>query len=191
MSAHARTPAHKRAMSGGSYNASENTVREMTPFTIENYAEISVEYLYHFIRFNTFPDVTDEHKKAFFMEAKNVQLRKPDTFSQIVNAINTTNFGELQRVVSNANKVNVTDVISEAVGKPVEILDTWSIIVDAYFKESDSSLAIDLFRTLLFFPILEGKLDALKMFIDRYLSTTDNESREMMVSGPVWNAVML
>lgn len=156
---------------------------------IENFAHLSVEYLHNYLRFNAFPSVPDAKKKHLILSSLSVPLRKPEIFAQVVNAVNTNDFTQMENIVNN-NIIDTSSVLSEILGKEVRDVNLWPIIINAYFEESDSSRAIRFLRNLIFFEIKDGNPEALNRFIREYLSSKPT-IRDFMLTGQISNAISL
>lgn len=140
-------------------------------------ADLSVEFLYNFLRFHAFISVSAADKKKLFLKLVDVPLRKRTIFKQMTAAVKSHDFQSMKRIV----KENALDA---GLGKPVQLAGNWHAIVDVYFAEKDEALALNLLRTLMFF---NGELGALKRFISNYKKSKP-EIRAMMTSGLILNA---
>ncbi len=181
--------------------------------TIEDFQFLSVEYLYHYLRFSAFPDVSKDRLKALFLKGYDIPLRDPDVFPIIVEAVNARNFDILESALTPAlnNVVRTVEpvykdeplynrgLVSVAVGggpgnnndNDEIAFQVWSLIMDAYFADSDSSTSLNLMRTLLFFPIYEVNLEPIQEFVTRYNDETDTDIRTRMVSGNIYTATFI
>jgi serine/threonine protein kinase len=140
-------------------------------------ADLSVEFLYNFLRFHAFTSVPAADKKKLFLKFVDVPLRKRTIFKQITAAVRSNDFQTMQTIVKEGAQ-------KTGLGKPVQVGSSWHAIVDAYFVEKDPARALNLLRTLIFF---NGELGALKRFISNYKKSKP-EIRSMMTSGLILNA---
>lgn len=145
---------------------------------VENFKFVSVEYLYNFLRFHAFPEVSDEKKKAIFKTAISVPLREPSLFAQVTESVNNNDFQMFQRIIE-----------SSAITTKLKIPSTWHTIVDAYFDEKNKDLALKLFRYLLFLPVTDEKL--LYDCIKQYKSMTQDERAHMLGNGVVYHSMVI
>jgi hypothetical protein len=151
---------------------------------VKDFADLSVEFLYNFLRFNAFASVSDTDKKTLFLKAIHVPLRKSEIFKQITDAVNSNDFQKMKHIVL-TNTLDTNVLVSKAMG--IKFVDIWPIIMEAYFVEEDPALALNLLRTLMFFKIENGELGALERFISNY-KNSNQEIRSMMTSGDILNA---
>jgi hypothetical protein len=149
------------------------------PLTIELTQILSVEYLYNFLRFNAFLSISDDDKKALFLEAYQTPLKRADVFPQVVAAVKADDFPALQRCVRE-NKIDQT--------KETEMApEVWPLILDCYFQEKGSAEALMLLQYLIGFPILDKTMTALKQFIKLYTAADAGKRMSMVgdyVSAP-------
>jgi hypothetical protein len=144
----------------------------VAPSNIEKFKFVSIEYFYHFLRFEAFPLATDEQKASLLKLAFAVPLRDPIIFKKIVDAVNSNNIGLFQQILE-SNQINIKE----------KLLPVWPTIVDSYIKESDKKRALDYLRYLLFFPIFDGNMEPLKEFIKQYDDKTTSTSQKRLMIG--------
>jgi hypothetical protein len=168
-----------------------NSVPKMTSKMIpkiEDMLYVSVECLLNYLRFYSFPSISEKEKHALFLSLHNTPLRSPEVFPQIVDAVKRDDFAALKSIV-NMNRIDLSKEIEAALGKSKKPYpDSWPLILDCYFAESNSGIALDLLAKLISFPILDEKMEALSRFIAHYKSSTP-EVRQYLVSGYNMRAV--
>jgi hypothetical protein len=164
--------------------ALENVVPSKMSFThpsVESMYYLSVESLYNYIRFFSFPTISEKEKKALLLQAYQTPLKRPEVFVKVVEAVKSDDF-ELLKTIVREHKVDVTKEVADTVGSRIKIPDVWPMILDAYFEESASGTAVQLLTYLISFPILDKDMGALKYFIENYKKANDEE-RERIVGG--------
>ena len=137
---------------------------------IEDFDKLSLVSFYHFLRFEAFSGISQKEKKEMFKIAAMVPLQRPDVFEQIVEAVKENDFYNMMAILKE-NQLDLSKL--SKLGMEIEpYQELWNSIIDAYFKEKDSSF--ELLQTLLH---VGGNVED---FLKRYHSA-DKETKKMMV----------
>lgn len=149
----------------------------------------SIFEVYHFIRFSAFPDVSEADKKDLFMKLIFVPLRNEDILSELVDSITSNNFTALTLLADN-NMIDVNLLKNRAIsnGMRFDILKDFEAVWEGYFTEEDSSLALNLLKTLLLWDPVGNGNENMNNFIRKYQSTTDTNERHMLVDRIFWES---
>ena len=117
-------------------------------FTKDNIDKISVEYLFDFLRFHTFKDLSSEQLLPLFIKLTYVPLKKESVIEELIDAVDSANINKLEEI---ANKYEVTnlDEIMKKAGLVLKVKPDYARIFKLYFSVSDSS-AIHLLRYLIY-----------------------------------------
>ena len=134
---------------------------------IEDFDKLSLVSLYHFLRFEAFPGVSQKEKKEMLREAAMVPLQRSDVFAQIVEAVKEKDMDYMMDILKE-NKLDLSKLGMEI--QPYQEL--WNSILDAYFAEKDSPF--DLLQTLLHMG------DQVEDFLERY-DSANKEMKKMMI----------
>ena len=142
---------------------------------ISNLQHLSVESLINYIRFYAFSEVTENDKRALFMEMMDVRARDSDVFPEIKTALESEDFDKLKNIVyAKENKVkhSMSESITSRSKKRMEI------ILDGYFSASNAVQARELLTYLIFYP--NPSDESLAGFVKQYMSS-EPQMQELLV----------
>jgi hypothetical protein len=145
------------------------------------FSVLSIEYLYQYIRFYSFKEISDSQKRELFSMMGNRKLRDKSGFPKILAAIDSQNFNELEQAVRSIPVEKVDRLASAA----------WELVLEGYFSETKNvGLAFGLFRNLMFFPLNDKNISALEDIVNTFKKTKP-ENRSYLVSKYVGRAMTL
>lgn len=117
-------------------------------FTKDNIEKVSVEYLFDFLRFHTFKDLSSEQLLPLFIKLTNVPLKKGSVIEEFLDVVDSANINKLEEIANKYQLTNLDEIMKQA-GLVLKVKPDYARIFKLYFSISDSS-AIHLLRYLIF-----------------------------------------
>jgi hypothetical protein len=130
---------------------------------------LSIEHVYHYIRFYAFENIPELEKKNILMKIPYVKLRDPELVSILKDIIRRNDFLMFQTIIER----NMLDIKAAP-----EFEKRIGMIIDSYFMETQPLQALDLLSYLLFYP--NSDIGELHEFIMDYKAAKPNV-RKLMV----------
>jgi hypothetical protein len=169
-------------------------------YDIENLQSNSVEYLFHYLRFEVFPDIPEEKLKKLFYTLSFVGCREPDILKSIISFTQEKDFEGLLEFAETKQlqPKELLDIAQEEVDScPVETNTNTNTntrkkntkievmyykkpetMIDGWFVEENPYLAYSLFQHLIF---SQQDDKYLKSFIENYKSLPPEGRKELVV----------
>jgi serine/threonine protein kinase len=156
---------------------------DYTPtYSYDRFLYGSVERLFHYLRFDALPSVSEKDKKDLFKKLAYVKCKDESILKEILSLAETQDLQQLQSLAER-NKVSTKEILEHAkslLGSDIELkpFKTIETIIDGWFLESNSFLAYGLLRRLLF-SVNDDKY--LVEFLEKYASFAPEERKELVI----------
>ena len=135
----------------------------------EYLSSYSVENLFAYLRFQAFPDVTNDRMKELLLEAISVPCRENDILTRILNYAETKDFDGLLQYLK-LNQVSM-DQVERPLKNPEEMLDI-------FLSETTEHNAARALKVLLRFPIYDNDITAYTAFVKKWPEIKDPSIKE-------------
>jgi hypothetical protein len=143
----------------------------------ENIMITSVEYIFHYIRFQLFPNVEKNIMSEMLYNLSSIPLRIPGFVENFTNVLNSKSLENLQLFINQYKDTELLENFTKITS--LETVKDMKIIIDLYMRETNPDLALRVLRSFIFYRF--QTIDDFNSFVT-WIFSSDEETRNKGVS---------